>query len=277
MRSMVEGAAHPPEEPMLLTDKTAIIHGAYGHIGAATARQFAADGARLFLAGRDLTKLKTLADEINASGGQAEAAEVDALDETAVRAHADAVAQKAGRIDVSFNAISIFGHLQGTRLIDMNSEDVLTPITAGVRTHLFTGVAAARHMVKQGSGVILTLSSTGAHLSGRDQMKHSTGGFGVACTAIEALSRTLAAELGPKGIRVVCLRSEGISETWPAAPEHAEMFKEFKAYMTAGTILNRMTTLAEVANAAAFAASDRATAISGAIMNLTCGSVMDGD
>lgn len=262
---------------MLLTDKTAIIHGAYGHIGSATARQFAADGARLFLAGRDLAKLKTLAAEITAAGGHAEAAEVDALDETAVRAHADAVADKAGRIDISFNAISIFGHLQGTRLIDMNSEDVLTPITASVRTHLFTGAAAARHMVKQGSGVILTLSSTGAHLSGRDQMKHSPGGFGIACCAIEALSRTLAAELGPKGVRVVCLRSEAIPETWSTDPADAAQVTDFKAYMTAGTILGRMTTLAEVANAAAFAASDRATAISGAIVNLTCGSVMDAD
>ena len=262
---------------MLLTNKTAIIHGAYGHIGSATARQFAADGARLFLAGRTLGKVESLADEINAGGGRAEAAEVDALDEAAVRAHADAVAAKAGRIDVTFNAISIRGDLQGTRVIDMATEDVLTPILTGARTHLLTAVAAARHMVKQGSGVILTLSSTGAPLSGRDQMKHSTGGFGTACATIESLSRTLAAELGPKGIRVVCLRSEGIPETWPAAPEHAEMFKEFKAYMTSGTILGRMTTLAEVANAAAFAASDRATAISGAIMNLTCGSVMDAD
>lgn len=262
---------------MLLANKTAIIYGAAGKIGSTTARQFAADGARLFLAGRTLAKVQAVADAINAAGGKAEAAEVDALDEAAVGAHADAIAAKAGRIDITFNAISIFGNLQGTRLIDMNSADVLTPITAGVRTHLFTGLAAARHMVRQGSGVILTLSSTGAHLSGRDQMEHSAGGFGIACTAIEALSRTLAAELGPKGIRVVCLRSEAIPETWPSAPEHAELVSEIKAYMTAGTILGRMPTLAEVASAAAFAASDRATAISGAIMNLTCGSVMDAD
>lgn len=262
---------------MLLTDKIAIIHGAGGKIGSATARQFAADGARLFLAGRTLAKVQAVADEINANGGNAEAAQVDALDEAAARAHADAVAAKAGRIDVTFNAISIFGHLQGTRLIDMNSDDVLTPITAGVRTHLFTGVAAGRHMVKQGSGVILTLSSTGAHLSGRDQMKHSPGGFGIACTAIEALSRTLAAELGPKGVRVVCLRSEAIPETWSTNPADAAMVNDFGAYMTAGTILGRMTTLAEVANTAAFAASERASAISGAIMNITCGSVMDAD
>lgn len=262
---------------MLLTNKTAIIHGAAGKIGSATARQFAADGARLFLAGRTLAKVQALADEINASGGEAEAAEVDALDETAVRAHADAVAAKAGRIDITFNAISIRGDLQGTRVINMPTEDVLTPILTGARTHLVTAVAAARHMVKQGSGVILTLSSTGAHLSGRDQMKHSTGGFGTACATIESLSRTLAAELGPHGVRVVCLRSEAIPETWPVSPETEPMFTEFKAYMTAGTILGRMTTLAELANAAAFAASDRATAISGAIMNLTCGSVMDAD
>ena len=262
---------------MLLTNKIAIIHGAGGKIGAAVARQFAADGAKLFLAGRTLAKVQAVADAINAAGGSAEAAEVDALDEAQVRAHADAVAQKAGRIDVAFNAISIRGDLQGTRVIDMATDDVMTPILAGARTHLLTAVAAARHMVKQKSGVILTLSSTGAHLSGRDQMKHSTGGFGVACSTIEALSRTLAGELGPHGIRVVCLRSDAITEAWERTPEHAAMFEEFDRYMTAGTILGRMPTLAEVANSAAFAASDRATAISGAILNLTCGSVMDAD
>lgn len=262
---------------MLLANKIAIIHGAAGKIGSATARQFAIDGARLFLAGRTLAKVQALAEAINAEGGSAEAAEVDALDEAAVRAHADAVAAQAGRIDVTFNAVWIRGDLQGTRVIDMPTEDVLTPISVGARTHLLTAIAAARHMVKRGSGVILTLSSTGAHLSGRDQMKHQSGGFGIACSTIEALSRTLAGELGPYGIRVVCLRSEAIPETWTVEPQHAELVAEIKAYMTAGTILGRMTTLAELANAAAFAASDRAGAMSGAIMNLTCGSVMDAD
>src|SRR5688572_28534950 len=106
---------------MLLTNKIAIIHGAGGKIGAAVARQFAEDGAKLFLAGRTLSKVEAVAAEIYAAGGHAEAAEVDALDEAQVRAHADAVAQKAGRIDVTFNAISIRGDLQGTRVIDMAS------------------------------------------------------------------------------------------------------------------------------------------------------------
>lgn len=262
---------------MLLEGKIAIIHGAGGKIGSTTARQFARDGARLFLAGRTLDKVQAVADAINAEGGQAKAAQVDALDEAQVRTHADNVAAQAGRIDISFNAISIRGDLQGTRLIDMPTEDVLTPITVGARTHLLTAVAAARHMVKQRSGVILTLSSTGAHLSGRDQMKHAPGGFGVACSTIESLSRTLAGELGPHGIRVVCLRSDAIPETWSTAPEHADQVNDFKAYMTSGTILGRMPTLAELANGAALAASDRSSAMSGAILNLSCGSVMDAD
>jgi 3-oxoacyl-[acyl-carrier protein] reductase len=262
---------------MLLKDKIAIIHGAAGKIGSTTARTFAAEGARLFLAGRTLAKVEVLADEINAAGGSAEAAEVDALDEAAVRAHADAVARAAGRIDVTFNAVWIRGDLQGNRLIDMPVEDVLTPIAVGTRTHLLTALAAARHMVKTGSGVILTLSSTGSHLSGRDQMKHAPGGFGIACTAVEALTRTLAGELGQSGVRVVCLRSEAIPETWSTDPAHAEGINEVKAYMTAGTVLGRMPTLAEVANGAALAASDRASAMSGAIVNLSCGSVLDMD
>ena len=80
---------------------------------------------------------------------------------------------------------------------------------------------------------------------------HRTGGFGAACAAIEDLSRTLAAELGPHGIRVVCLRSVALPETWAA--EAAEV----KAYMEQGTALGRLPTLQEVANAAAWYASDR--------------------
>ncbi len=270
-------ATHRKPTKLLLQDKIAIIHGAGGKIGSATARQFARDGARLFLAGRTLAKAQAVADEINAAGGSAEAAEVDALDEAQVRAHADAVAASAGRIDITFNAVWIRGDLQGTRVIEMPPDDVLTPVITGVRTHLLTATAAARHMITRRSGVILTLSTTSAHLSGRDQMKHATGGFSTACASIEALSRTLAGELGPHGIRVVCLRSDAIPETWSSAPEHAAGVAEMKAYMTAGTVLGRMPTLADVANGAAFAASDRATAMSGAILNLSCGSHMNAD
>jgi NAD(P)-dependent dehydrogenase (short-subunit alcohol dehydrogenase family) len=262
---------------MMLANRTAIVYGGAGNIGSAVARAFADDGARVFLAGRTLGKLQEVADAIIASGGKAEAAEVDALDGEAIARHLDAVAGKAGGIDVSFNAISIRGDLQGTPLVEMSLDNFTAPVVTGITTHFLTATAAARHMMTRGSGVILTLSSSGASLSGRDQMFHSTGGFGVACSAIESLSRTLAGQLGPKGIRVVCLRPEAIPEAWPAAfaEQFPEQYAKVKGYMTDGTVLGRMPMLREVADAAVFAASDRASAMTGTIVNLTCGSILD--
>jgi 3-oxoacyl-[acyl-carrier protein] reductase len=151
----------------------------------------------------------------------------------------------------------------------MPREDVVLPITTGVTTHFLTARAAARHMVNQGSGTILTLSSSSAGLSGRDRRFHRTGGFSTACAAIEALSRSLAGELGPHGIRVVCLRPDAIPETWFHAAS------DVRAYMEDGTALGRLPRLEEVAQVAAFVASDRASAMTGTVVNLTCGSIMD--
>lgn len=260
---------------MLLKDKNAVIYGAGGHIGSTVAHAFARDGAKVFLAGRTLPKLEALAEEIFGAGGAAEAAHVDALDPQAIEQHLDAIVQKAGSLDISFNAIGIRGDLQGTPLIQMPSEDFTLPILTGVKTHFLTATAAARHMVPKRSGVILTLSSSSAGLSGRDRRYHLTGGFGTACAAIEALSRSLAGELGPQGIRVVCLRSDAIPETWTVARDPDVSISDVKTYMENGTVLGRLPTLDEVANAAVFMASDRASAMTGTIANLTCGSIMD--
>src|SRR5215212_2119284 len=132
-----------------------------------------------------------------------------------------------------------------------------------------------RHMVPKRSGVILTLSSSAAVLSGRDRRYHVTGGFSTACAAIEALSRSLAGELGPQGIRVICLRPDAIPETWPVEPGGDINASGVKPYMEDGTALGRLPTLDEVANGAVFMASDRASAMTGTIVNLTCGSIMD--
>ncbi|HXF60842.1 MAG TPA: SDR family oxidoreductase, partial [Caldilineaceae bacterium] len=143
------------------------------------------------------------------------------------------------------------------------------PILIAAKTYFLTATAAARHMVQKRSGVILTLSSSSSGLSGRDRRYHLTGGFSTACATIEALSRSLAGELGPFGIRVVCLRPDAIPETWPT--DHVES----RTYMENGTVLGRLPTLEEVANAAVLVASDRASAMTGAIVNLSCGSIMD--
>ena len=254
---------------MLLKNKNAVIYGAAGAIGGTVARAFAGEGARVFLGGRTLDTLTTVAREITNAGGSAEAAHVDALDPQDIEHHLDAILQKAGSIDISFNAISIRGDLQGTPLIQMPWEDFTLPTLTGIKTHFLTATTAARHMVRQRSGVIMTLSASTSGLSGRDRRYHLIGGFGTACSAIEALSRTLAGELGPQGIRVVCLRSNAIPEAWPAEAH------ETLSYMEKGTVLGRLPTLSEVANAAVIMASDRASAMTGTIANLTCGSIMD--
>ena len=89
---------------MMLTNKVAVIYGAAGAIGGAVARAFAAEGADLFLTGRTLAPVEDLARDV---GGSAEAAEVDALDEQAVDGHLQSVVDRAGRVDVSVNAVGI--------------------------------------------------------------------------------------------------------------------------------------------------------------------------
>ena len=91
---------------MMLENRNAVIYGGGGSIGGAVAREFAKEGARAFLAGRTREKLEAVARDVEASGGSAEVAVVDVLDEEAVDDHAHAIAAQAGSIDVSFNLIT---------------------------------------------------------------------------------------------------------------------------------------------------------------------------
>jgi 3-oxoacyl-[acyl-carrier protein] reductase len=254
---------------MLLKDKVAVIYGAGGAIGSAVARTFAREGARVFLSGLNLVPVEAVAKDIIAAGGEAEAARVDALDEDAVEQNAVSVAKKTGRIDVVLNAIG-FRAVQGVPLIDLGREDFTFPIATWTTTQFLTARAAARHMVQKRSGVILTLSASPARLA-----IASTGGFGVACAAIEGLSRTLAAELSPHGVRVVCLRPHRIGDTLGPEPDLPMGKDEFRNLLESMTLLKRLPTLDDVANTTAFLASDNAAAMSGAVANLTCGMSVD--
>src|SRR5262245_13181601 len=147
---------------MLLQSKTAVIVGAGGAIGSQVAREFAREGAAVFLAGRHLAPVEDVAQEIRGADGAAEAAEVDALDERAVGAYLDRVAREAGRIGVLLNVIGPqpreFGH--GTDTLELPLEQFLLPLTTLVASQFVTARAAARHMVRQRSGVILFVTAT---------------------------------------------------------------------------------------------------------------------
>ena len=261
---------------MLLEDKNAVIYGAGGAVGGAVAQAFAREGAKVFLAGRTLAKLESVAGEINKAGGMAEVAQVDALNEKEVESHLNKVVGKVGKIDISFNAIDL-GETQGGPLTGMARERFTGPIMNAMTTHFITGTAAARHMAKNGSGVILAITANVAR-----EAFANVGGFGVACAAIEGFCRQLAADVGPQGIRVVCLRSAGS----PDAPGveaamrlHAEnagvSHAEFETRMADRTLLKRLPKLAEVANAAAMMASDHASSMTAVVTNVTCGQIVD--
>lgn len=259
---------------MLLENRNAVIYGAGGAIGGAVARAFAREGAKVFLAGRTLAKLDAVANDITAAGGAAETAQVDALDERSIDKHANAVVGKAGGIDISFNAIGI-EDLQGTPLIEMSLEDFTRPITIAAKTQFLTARAVAPRMVGKGSGVIMMITATPARLA-----IPLVGGFSVACAAIEGFSRSLAAEVGPQGVRVVCLRSAGspesIAETFDLHAEGTQTTREeFQASIEAMTLLKRLPALAEVGNVAALMASDLASPMTGCVANMTCGTVVD--
>lgn len=250
---------------MLLQNKKAIIYGG-GPISGAVAQAFAREGASVFLAGRNQAKLQAIGAVVRAAGGQIETAEVDALDEQAVDAHADAVAARAGGIDITFNLIS-YGDVQGTPMAEMALADFERPIVTAVRTIFLTSRAAARHMIRQKSGVILAFGGAGDPL--RD---YYIGGFQIALHAIEAMRRQLSAELGPHGIRVVTLRTGGVPETIPADMEGRESLTDSLEKMT---MLGQTATLADVGNVAAFVASDQARTMTAATVNISGGALID--
>jgi 3-oxoacyl-[acyl-carrier protein] reductase len=265
---------------MLLKDKVAVVYGAGGAIGGAVARRFAREGAAVFLAGRSQAKLDAAGRDVAAHGGRAQVAVVDVLDEVAVARHVAAVTDQAGRLDIAFNAVGHV-HVQGKPLAELSLDEFEAPIRAYARSQFVIAKAASRPMVERGSGVLLVLSTPAARRGFAGVL-----GFGATCGAIEALTRHLSCELGPRGVRVVCLRPDAVPETLDFASHAREVFQpiadragltleQMLHPSTSTSVLKRYPRLDEVASAAAFAASDQASAMTGAVMNLTCGSVFD--
>jgi 3-oxoacyl-[acyl-carrier protein] reductase len=250
----------------MLDGRNAVVYGGGGAVGGAVASAFAREGARVFLAGRTAAPLEAVAGRITDAGGSAEVTVLDALDEDAVDAFADRVAATAGSLDVSFNAISV-GDVQGTPMVEMSLADYLRPVDVTVRSTFITTRAAARHMIPRKSGVILFFGGEGDPV--RD---YSIGGFQVSLSAAEAMRRQISAELGRHGIRAVTMRTGGITEVIPDdMPGGADLV----ASLTAGTLLGRAATLADVGEVAAFVASDRARTMTAATVNVSCGALVD--
>jgi NAD(P)-dependent dehydrogenase (short-subunit alcohol dehydrogenase family) len=263
---------------MMLKNKVAVIYGAGGAIGGAVARAFATEGAMVFLTGRHLAPVEAVAEDIVSAGGSAEAAEIDALDEQAIDRHLQSLIDKAGRVDISLNAVGTpNAKILGVPLAELDVEHFSQPINTLVTSYFLTARLAARHMVPKKSGVIMTI--TAAHSRTGIPL---VGGYGPAQAAKEALTRDLSAELAPHGIRVVGLRPYAMPETptikdafEPRAKASGMTWEQWQEMLASTTHTRRLMTLEEMVNVAVFMASDKASGMTGTNVNLSMGRLDD--
>jgi NAD(P)-dependent dehydrogenase (short-subunit alcohol dehydrogenase family) len=250
---------------MLLEGKVAVVYGA-GSIGGAVAKAFGAEGARVFVGDRTGAKAEALAAEIGTAGGVARGLEVDALDGRSVTGFVEAVAGEAGRLDISFNLVSV-GDVQGTPLVEMDWEDFARPVENAVRSNFLTVKAAVPLMVRGGGGVVLFFGGEGDPVP-----NYSIGGFQVALHAVEAMRRQYSSELGAQGVRFVTLRTGGIPGTIPDVMDGAA---ELARSLNEATMTGRAATLDDVGAVAAFVASDKARTMTAATVNVSAGALID--
>ena len=192
--------------------------------------------------------------------------------------HLQSVIEKAGRVDISFNAVGIPNtKIVGVPLVDLDVEQFSLPITSYATSYFLTARLAARRMVANKSGVIMTATTQHSRIG-----IPLSGGYGPAMAAEEALTRVLSAELAPHGIRVVGLRPQAIPETgtlkeaFEARAKVSGMtWEQFQEALAGRTHTRRLSALAEVANMAVLMASDRASGMTGTTVNLSMGSLDD--
>ena len=252
---------------MLLQNKNAVIYGAGGSLGGAVARTFAAAGARVYLTGYRQESIEATAAAIRAAGGVAETAVVAAFDQQAIEAHLEVV-RKAGPVDISFNAVEV-KVVQNIPLTDIAVEDFVSTIAGTMRTRFLTAIGAAKVMMGQGSGVILSLTATPGGIG-----YPYTGSFAPACCAVEGFSRNLAGELGMYGIRVVNIRSGGSPDSRvfkEAIDSNPVGMAPIIRQMEGDTMLKKLPLMMDIANAAVFAASDLAGMVTGVTIDVTGG------
>ena len=263
----------------ILKGKYAVVFGAGGSIGAAVSKELAAEGAEVFLSGRTNLNVEEVANQIALAGGRAHAAVVDALDDAAVNEYIDGIVKQTGSIDIVFNAVGplVSQYGNGKKATDLSIEEFMVPLTTIVRSQFSTARAAAQHMVKRHSGVIIFLTGSPA----RGHVEGATA-IGAAFGAIESLSENLAVEVSPFGVRVVCLRttanadSRTIQQTteWLASKMNVSK-DQMIASMASLNFLKVPAMTSDTAKAVAFLASDHARMMTGTVVNSTAGAALD--
>jgi NADP-dependent 3-hydroxy acid dehydrogenase YdfG len=262
----------------MLEGKCAAVFGAGGSIGAAVAKEFAAEGARVLLAGRTKATLEALANQITAAGGEVETTVVDVLNDANVNRYLDDVAKQAGQIDILIDLTgpraSEYGN--GKVAVELPVDEFMVTLEKIVKSRFITSRAAARHMVNRKSGVIIFVTGSPA----RPHVPGATA-IGAAFAALENLTMNLAFEVSPMGVRVVCLRTVAnidirtIQDTYGMKAERLKITKEQAIGRVAhSTFLKVPATVKDTANAAVLIAADRAR-MTRTVVNASAGAALD--
>jgi len=263
----------------ILEGKRAVVFGAGGSIGAAVAKEFAAEGAEVFLAGRTTSNVEEIAKQITAAGGKAQPAVIDTLDDAAVNGYFESIVKRSGRIDIILDAAGPLAKEYGnTKLaVDLPVDEFLVPLQTMLRSRFITARAAARQMIRQNSGVIILVTGSPA----RPHVPGATA-IGAAFAAMENLTQNLAFEVSPFGVRGVCLRttanvdSRSIQDTTALIAGQLNITKDQAMERIAQyNFLKVAATVQDTANAAVLIASDRARMMTGTVVNATAGAALD--
>lgn len=259
-----------------LKDKVAVVFAASGEIAGAVARSFSQHGAKVYVTARNLDAVKTLAQEIKANGGSAEAAKVDALDEAGIDNFLRKVVADNGKLDVVFNGIGANYDEMGGRppTTEVTFAQFMAPLEKLCGSQFLTSRIAARYMMQtrsEGTILLLTAALSRSKLS-------NVAGITAASAAIEGLTRVMAAEWGGDGIKVICICPGALMETrrisgWinAAAQQYGMPVEQLVAQYKSLDILKTSPTLKQVGETAAFLASETGVAFNSHIVDVDCG------
>jgi NAD(P)-dependent dehydrogenase (short-subunit alcohol dehydrogenase family) len=244
--------------PGLLAGKVAFVTGAGRGIGAAAARLFAREGARVLLAARTEVELKAVSEQIRAAGGTADHTVCDLADAASVRAAVDRTVQLYGRLDIAFNngaTIQPPGPMD--QLPEADFDRLHAVNLKGVWLAMAAEVAAMR--ATAGAGAIVNNSSVGS-LRGNPELPV----YGAMKRAVNSLTESAAVTYGPEGIRVNAIAPgftlTEMTRTWEAASPGV------RQRITALIPLRRAAGPEEIAQAAAWLLSDRASFVTGTVL-----------
>ncbi|HSK49322.1 MAG TPA: SDR family NAD(P)-dependent oxidoreductase [Solirubrobacterales bacterium] len=247
-------------------DKTAIVTGGSKGLGRTIAGRLAAEGAEVLVTGRGEEDLKSAVAELEQAGGRAWWLSGDVADPAACEGLVAAALERWGRIDVLVNNAGVFDEAE---LLEIELENWDFVLDVMLKAPFVLSRAAARSMIENGGGAIVSLSSIDGH-----DVDGPFTSYSVAKAGLMQLTKNIAVELGAKGVR-----ANTVSPGWAltpmveaaTAPDELEMMKnDFRRVP-----MKRMVMPEEVAAAVCFLASDEASGITGTDLVVDCGTIAD--